>query len=135
LTGFVEVFGNTTAGGAVTGDAVNENEFAAEVVVDNTGLGLLGVTNPIAPALINDGLPIVDAAITLTGPESYNAVTAITNTRLDICNNNSLVVTNLSTQDALTGDATVSHNTFGGSAISGDAINRSATGVSLTVAN
>ncbi|HUO61978.1 MAG TPA: hypothetical protein VMT96_00815 [Candidatus Bathyarchaeia archaeon] len=73
--------------------------------------------------------------IGLTGPLSNNTITSNLNNNANINNNNSLSVDSWNSQTAKTGKAVVANNTFGGSAISGDALNCNYQGVSALFNN
>lgn len=73
--------------------------------------------------------------ISHTGPDSYNKIKTEIRNKVRVNNDNTLKVDNDNWQKAYTGDAKVSHNTTGGSAISGDARNTNSLNVSATVDN
>ena len=70
-----------------------------------------------------------------TGPDSYNKVKNRVHSYVKVENNNCLSATNLNTQTAWSGDAKVFHNTTGGDAISGAAMNSNSLSASATVNN
>lgn len=70
--------------------------------------------------------------ISNTGPDSSNHVTAHTRVDTDVTNHNHVWASNDNDQSAYTGRAGVYHNTTGGSATSGSAMNSN--GLSATVA-
>jgi hypothetical protein len=120
---------STTAGDAWTGSAMNDNALDATVSVDNSASGVaafegVGVTG-------GDN----EATIGTTGPDSVNRVTFDTTTRVNVDNNNNLNITNSNDQNASSGDATVDHNTTGGSATTGDASNTNTTTIRFDVTN
>jgi hypothetical protein len=75
------------------------------------------------------------ATITTTGPNSTNRVTISESHRVDISNNNDVDVDTDVDQVAVSGDATVSRNTEGGDASTGDAVNDSDIDTSVAIAN
>ncbi|MEO5499670.1 MAG: hypothetical protein ABIR46_04180 [Candidatus Saccharimonadales bacterium] len=76
-----------------------------------------------------------DASIDNTGPDSYNSVRSENDVDVDVDNDNDVDVKNRSDQRADSGDATVRHNTTGGDATSGDAMNDNWTRVSAEIDN
>lgn len=70
-----------------------------------------------------------------TGPDSYNKIKTEIKNKVRVDNDNDLKVYNDNWQKAYTGDASVVHNTTGGTAISGDARNTNSLNVSATVDN
>jgi hypothetical protein len=76
-----------------------------------------------------------DASIENTGPDSYNTVRHHSDVDVDVHNDNDLDVHNRNYQRAESGDATVRHNTTGGSASTGDTSNDNWTRVNATVDN
>ena len=129
-TGDAEVDMNTEGGDAWTGSAMNENALDAEVVVDNSG----SVAAAVAP-VTGGGAAEHHAVIENTGPYSDNHVTFETQTDVDVENNNDLHVVNNNTQTASSGDASVTYNTTGGSAVTGDATNTNSTSIRFEVTN
>lgn len=75
------------------------------------------------------------SSITGTGPDSYNKVKNRVSSYIKVENNNDLSARNTNTQRAWSGDARVTHNTYGGSATSGDTENTNSFHVSATVDN
>jgi hypothetical protein len=74
-------------------------------------------------------------SITHTGPYSYNKIKTEISNRVRVNNDNTLKVENDNWQNAYTGDASVVHNTTGGTAITGNARNANSLDVSATVNN
>jgi hypothetical protein len=74
-------------------------------------------------------------SIDTTGPDSYNKVEFKNRQSTRVRNNNHVDVGNVSFQSAHSGDASVKHNTEGGSARSGNASNSSSTSTSVGVNN
>ena len=70
-----------------------------------------------------------------TGPDSINKVKNRVHSYVKVENNNCLSATNFNTQTAWTGDAKVSHNTTGGDAVTGAAMNSNSFNASATVNN
>jgi len=75
------------------------------------------------------------ATINNTGPRSHNKITIKNMTSCTSKNNNNLNVLNLTKQKAKSGNATVKHNTTGGDASTGDAMNEASSSVSAGVSN
>ncbi len=126
-SGDASSFFNTTAGGAETGSAHNSNSSNVSASVNNGGgLGLSGMFG---------GSGANSASIDTTGPGSRNSVSFNDHTYVRVSNDNDLRVTNTNFQDAHSGNARVSGNTTGGSAITGDASNSNSQTVNLSVSN
>jgi len=119
---------NTTGGGAMTGDAYNENSTSVSATIRNSAP---------APALLSpaSGGGSGSASIHQTGPDSNNEITTHMNSEVYIENDTELHVYNDNDQHAYSGDAVVQDNTTGGSATSGDAMNTNNTTVTLNVSN
>jgi hypothetical protein len=96
---------------------------AAAVTVLGLGLGA-GVASA-APG----------GSIENTGPDSWNKISLRSDRDIDVNNDNDISVRNSNPQMARTGDATVRHNTTGGSAESGAAMNDSLLRARLTLDN
>lgn len=128
-TGEAEAEDNTEAGDAASGSASNENALEAEVTVDNSAS--VGSASELGGA----GSDEHQATIENTGPDSVNEVNFDSQMSVDINNDNNLQVTNNNTQTASSGDATVEHNTTGGSATTGDAMNTNMTTIRFNVTN
>jgi hypothetical protein len=129
-TGDAEAEDNTEAGDAASGNAMNENALEAEVTVDNSAsVGAAGELGGGAGSDENQ------ASIENTGPDSNNEVNFDSRTNIDINNDNDLRVNNDNNQTASSGDATVEHNTTGGSATTGDATNTNTTTIRFNVTN
>jgi hypothetical protein len=118
---------NTTGGSAVTGAASNFNSTNTNLSVVN-GAGGAGLGAWFAPSSNF-------ASINTTGPKSNNQVTFTENANLVVTNTNTVSVTNHNDQDARSGNARVSGNTLGGSAITGNASNSNQTSTSVNIAN
>lgn len=118
---------STTAGDATSGDASNGNSFNASVSVTNSASS--------TAALGADWNNNSTASIDTTGPDSNNEIKYDYNSDVDVTNNNNLNVTNNNSQTATTGDATVTHNTTGGSATTGNASNTNSSSVTFNVSN
>lgn len=78
-------------------------------------MAAFGFTGMAAAATVN--------TITNTGPDSTNIITNTETNTCVITNINDIDIDSASTQTAVSGDATVSNNTSGGSAVSGSAVN------------
>lgn len=121
-TGDAKVRHNTTGGDATSGDASNSNSASTSVDIDNSasmgaGMGALSGNDTLSTA----------------GPDSEITVKWSNNT--SVTNNNSVSVSNSSTQNASSGDARVSGNTTGGDATSGDASNTNSSSTEISVSN
>jgi hypothetical protein len=112
---------NTTGGDATSGMAGNDNSTSTDITVDNTGS-----TGGLGAAASSDDL-------STAGPDS--PITVHWSNSTTVTNNNSVSVSNTSTQNAYSGDASVSHNTTGGNATSGDASNTNSTTTTISVSN
>lgn len=131
-TGDAKVTGNTRGGSALSGDATNHTSFHASATVNNSGAsGALKSVLCGCEALGGSG----SSSISNTGPDSYNKISNKTNVNVDVNNTNTIKVTNNNTQTATSGDATVTHNTTGGSATTGNASNTSNTSATFNVTN
>lgn len=75
------------------------------------------------------------STISHTGPDSYNKVKNRVSSYVKVENNNNLTARNYNDQTAWSGDARVTHNTYGGDATTGDATNRNSFSASATVKN
>jgi hypothetical protein len=127
-TGEAEVSDNTHGGDAWTGNASNSNSLDASVTVDNSA-------SSAALADLGGGMGETNAEISDTGPHSTNRVETTNTSRVNGVNNNNLTVSYTNTQTASSGDATVTDNTHGGSATTGDATNENMTTLSFDVSN
>lgn len=123
-TGDATVSGNTTGGDATSGDA---NAFVNIINMINSsinsGAAFMGTLNIYGDfngdILFPQGA--LDTLIASTGPNSSVDVNNQTNNNADVDINNNTTIDNNIHATAATGSATVSHNTTGGDAISGDA--------------
>lgn len=127
-SGNAHVYDNTRGGDAVSGAARNTNSLNASATVNNTGSGAWA-------GAANVGGGNATTTIDNTGPDSVNTVRNETSVGVKVENNNNLSVTNTNTQSAYSGDATVSHNTTGGDAMTGDATNTNSTSINFHVTN
>ena len=75
------------------------------------------------------------ASISNTGPNSSNNVTFNDTLTTTISNTNNVSVSNDNSQTATSGSATVSNNTSGGSALSGEATNTSSMDTDISISN
>lgn len=118
---------NTWGGHVTTGDATNVSENTFEVDVDNTsaadGLGGSGSGG-------FDWNKLHD-----TGPYSHNRFDFSNRESYSVENNTDVDIDNNVSQTAVTGDATSSRNTHGGSVRSGDASNYSSNTFMVKVEN
>lgn len=117
---------NTTGGDAQTGKASNDNSFTVSATVDNSGMGA-------AKFVMDAGFG--SASIDNTGPTSLNTVTFDRTNTVTVDNTNTLLVNYDNTQTATSGAASVTGNTTGGSAITGDALNTSSASMTFHVTN
>lgn len=134
-SGDATVTGNTQAGGATTGNADTSNNlynlFNTSLFGDNAVLVLVNVMGHWVGHIMNlpDGGSSTGALLggnamatnDTTGPNSTNNATSTSNNNASITNNVNGTINNNITAGALSGDATVSGNTIGGSATSGNA--------------
>jgi hypothetical protein len=126
-TGDAVTANNTTAGGAASGDAVNDSSLSAHLSVSNTS------SSAAALAAVDNGSS--SGTITNTGPSSFNEVTFNGGSEVSVDNNNCISIQNNVDQRASSGDATVTNNTTGGSATTGDAMNTSSTDLTVSISN
>lgn len=75
------------------------------------------------------------ATIENTGPNSENKVIESNQSTTTVTNTNDIAVTNTNKQAAVSGSASVTENTTGGSATSGDASNANNTSLKINIAN
>jgi hypothetical protein len=123
-TGDATTSQNTTGGGATTGAASAANTTTTTLAITNT-----------TPAVGGLGGGTGDNSISTTGASSTNTINNNTSVRMNVDNDNSVHVSNVSLQGSFSGDATVSQNTTGGSATSGDASATNSTTTSITITN
>lgn len=129
-SGNANVKGNTFGGDAVSGDATNKNAFNVSAKIDNTA----------AHAVDGAGVRVLDPVrdggeISNTGPHSDATIKTDVSNSTKVNNVNDINVRNTTNQNAFSGNATVTNNTHGGDAISGDASNFNSTNVTLHVTN
>jgi hypothetical protein len=129
-TGRADVSNNTYGGSAMSGNASNDNSTDATVSVSNSSAGSLG-------SWVGGGGGGNDVSATMsdTGPNSHNTIDASSSTNVNLTNNNNVTVSNTSTQTANSGNATVSNNTHGGDAVSGDASNTNSSSFDISIDN
>lgn len=120
--------GNTNGGSAQSGDATNDSQFNADVNIDNSGSGLGGLLGHM-----NGGTE--NGSIDTTGPNSRNEIEFNNRADVNVRNDNNVTLTNNNTQRATSGDATVSGNTHGGDAVSGNASNTSSASFEVNITN
>jgi hypothetical protein len=94
------------------------------------GMGGGGVTKIIGGFSANTHVSMKN-----TGPGSHNSVTTVNKNSVYIENNNNVSVSNSNDQEAVSGAATVSGNTNGGSAHSGQASNENKTSTGISIEN
>ena len=126
-TGKAKVKKNTTGGSATTGNAENQSEVLADVLIENT--------TPTSNCGCNNG--DVTVSVDDTGPDSKVVVIAGGNggNGVKVTNNNIISVSNTTSQTAISGNASVVKNTTGGSATTGDASNTASTDLTFTISN
>lgn len=96
----------------------------------------LGVTTAVMGLAVTPvGLVSANADIDTTGPDSTNKIELRSEAKHRVTNNNNLSATNNNPQYARSGDADVKHNTEGGDAESGSAMNDSSLSVSAEIDN
>lgn len=127
-SGDAKVKKNTTAGGAKSGDVVNESATSTTVRLNNSGSSAAALGSSSMGGS-NSG------SIKMTGQGSYNKVEFENKSYTSVKNNNTVGVVNLSVQAAASGDASVVKNTTGGSATSGDVTNVNTTSTTVEITN
>lgn len=129
----------SSGGSAVTGDASNYNSTHISAAVNNsapaTGSGSSTYGSSMGMSGGSGGGTSSNNTISNTGPKSYNAIYATWKSSYKVVNDTDVSVNNSNYQTAKSGDATVSGNTSGGSAETGDATNYNATSISVVVKN
>lgn len=126
-SGDAKVHDNTTGGDATSGDAMNDNSTSVHASVNNSGAS--------AAALGGGGGGSWSGSIDTTGPDSWNKIDFDSDVDIDVDNDTDIDVDNDTDQDARSGDASVYHNTTGGSATTGNAVNTNSTEVVIEVTN
>lgn len=127
-SGDAKVRHNTNAGDADTGNASNANALNGSVHIDNSHAVPAGSVG-------GSGGGNHTATIRDTGLDSNNQVTFETRSNVEIDNENDIEIDNENDQTASSGDATVSGNTNGGSASTGNATNTNTTTFSVKITN
>lgn len=121
-SGSATVSGNTTGGDAISGNATSSvtmlNLTGKDVVSENTLLVFINVLGKWVGVLMDAPTGATAAAIGSGAKVSSNNAL---NNNLSYTENNNAAITNNVNVEAQSGDATVSGNTTGGDAISGDA--------------
>lgn len=126
-SGNASVYGNTHGSNATSGDATNTSKNTVSVSISNSPV-------PAYRGYGGSGHNTTD--INTTGPGSHNYIGGDSHQgNMKITNTNTVNVSNNVSQTAKTGNATVSHNTHGGNATSGDASNYSSNNVSINISN
>jgi len=125
-TGRARTNHNTKAGDARSGDASNDSLLSASISISNNTEGALGGLN---------GNSSNSGAINTSGPDSYNKVVFKNSNKVEVRNNNNVDVENCNDQVATSGRASVSDNTEGGSARSGNASNISTNETTINISN
>lgn len=125
LTGEVEVEDNTTATGVGSGDAENGAELGAVVAITNTASSVAALT----PMEVVDDMNFdIDDGDVL-------GTTVISETEVEVENDNEIDVMNIVRQTAMSGEVEVSGNTSAGSAISGNASNSNSVTMEFRITN
>lgn len=124
-SGGVNASGNTTVGDAESGAASNSQAFGATLSLTNSA--------PTPPPASTGA--VADGSIDTTGPNSTNVISTKSYVKSKVENNNTVSVSNSTSQSATTGLVNVSGNTTGGSATSGDATNTSTSTFNLNISN
>ncbi len=121
-SGDASVIDNTTGGNATTGNASSQvtmlNLTGKNVVSENTLLVFINVLGEWVGVLMDAPVGTTAAAI---GGGANVATNNSTNNTIDYTENNNAAITNNVNAKSRSGDATVSENTTGGNATSGDA--------------
>ena len=117
--------GNTNGGHAESGDAKNKSHTDVEVSLDNKNHKTQKNGSSWSPS----------ASIKNTGPHSTNKIIFKSSNNVTIENENDVDVDNNTTQNASSGNATVSGNTNGGNATTGNASNYASTSTEVEVEN
>lgn len=112
-------------GSATTGNASNYNATHENVSITNNTPTLSS-----APTSLGSNGTISD-----TGPHSFNLISSRSNINEEVTNTNNVDITNTNTQTAVSGNATVSGNTRGGSARTGNATNTNSTDIEVAISN
>lgn len=116
-------------GDSHSGDASNDNRTEATVRVSNRDNmdGMAGMM----PHMSNNQA----ASISNTGPGSTNTIRETSRNTSRTTNTNDVRISNQVTQNARSGNVTVSHNTRAGNARSGDASNNQSTSTTIDINN
>jgi hypothetical protein len=134
-TGSAKVDKNTTGGDATSGDSTNNNNLDATVTLTNGGDGSSVGGGSYVSDGSGDPSDMGGVNADTTGPDSTISNDVKVSTDVNVENNNCITITNDNSQEASSGDASVTGNTTGGSATSGAATNSNSTSVSLSVQN
>jgi hypothetical protein len=132
VTGRAAVTDNNWGGDAETGDAENTNDTYASVSVDNSPSSTAALERGGTGGGWEGGL---GGFIEDTGPRSHNQIDTKVNDSVRVDNDNNITVNNDNRQTARSGNAIVSDNTHGGSAVSGDATNENVSTFDISVTN
>ncbi len=126
-SGDAKVTHSTTGGNATSGKAGNTAALSVSGTINNSSsLGDVSCGCAGMSGAVN-----VDAS----GPDSKVTVMSKDSTKITVNNTSNLSVNNKVTQTAYSGDASVTGNTTGGNATSGDASNSTTASVSFSVTN
>lgn len=118
---------NTSTGDVSTGDASNAKHVDATIAVDNSG------STPAAD--MSTGSDLGGTISGTTGPDSVNKIEESSKNTVKVKTTNTVTFTDVVSQTAKTGNASVTHNTTGGDASTGNAANTSTTTLDLSVTN
>jgi hypothetical protein len=126
-SGDAENTDNNTGGDASSGNTGNSSDFTGSLTVDSSAADGVGAdVNTAAPA-------VGDVSIDSVGPNSTATVNASSTSTSTVDLHNNLNVENNITQNASSGNATVTGNNTGGNATSGGAQNTSTSSITLSV--
>lgn len=117
-------------GSASTGNASNNNVTQAAVTITNNT-----PTPAVSSYTTGGNTGMRNNTISDTGPHSVNTIKDIHSSSTMVTNTNSVTVNNMNMQMAKSGNASVSGNTFGGSARSGNAMNSNSSSFMLSLIN
>ncbi len=98
----------------------------AQIAVLSGSMTIISLGTAMAADSVNVGT---------TGPSSINSVNVSDSYDFAQINTNTVVITNISSQSAMTGDASVNGNTNAGSATTGAATNNSVVQTAVTISN
>lgn len=112
-------------GSATSGNASNFNATTASVNITNN----VPVSHEVGSSFGGNN------TISTTGPHSVNLISSKSSRVVQITNTNNVTINNTNNQTAISGNASVSGNTRGGSAVTGDATNINSTRFDVAIMN